>query len=467
MKFFVTTLILLFCCFFSSAQNKTIDSLAKELVKEKTDTGKADILVILSYYYKNYRPDSALILAQTSYSLSKKHNYLGGESFALGGMADAFALLDNYSKAIEYYIEQLKIEEKRNSPRTIANIYLSMALVYNSDHDVAKALSYAYTADSIIKQHNLSELALYSNLDIGDIYEKANMLDSAMLYTQRCHQLAFQQNNSLIIGTAFNNLGNIYLKQKKVDSAFANYTASIPYLTANEDYNMLSECKLGLAKIYQEKGQIDSARLFAKQVFKIALQTQFLNKALDASTFLVNSYKNEKKIDSAFAYQQIMVSLKESIDNKERIKKFQNITIAEQLRQREIVEARQLEAEDRKQKLQLLSIGIMIPVLFFVSVYLSRKKVHKRLIQFCGVLSLLMLFEYITLLLHPWVAEKTHHSPFIEIIVFVAIASLLTPAHHKIQEWLIERLSKMHEHHLQNRLKALQKITPEEDASVD
>ncbi len=463
MKFVLFILIALLTSFYSIAQSAVIDSLYKKLDHEKTDSGKAIILYNLSYYYQKYKPDSALLLAQNAYTISKKHNFLRGESWALAGIASAYQILDNYPKAIESYIEQLKIEEKRDIPENMSATYINMAAVYNSAHDTEKALYYALKADSICKQYNLSDI-LYSSLNIGDIYEKANQLDSAMAYTQRSYQLALQQNNALITGTALNNMGNVYLKQNNFTAAFVCYQKSIPYLEANEDFNTLAECKLGLAKIYEMKKQTDSVRYYAKQVFDLAMQNQFLKRALDASALLVYSYKSEKRIDSAFAYQEIMMSLKDSIDSKERIREFQNITIDEQLRQKEIAEARQQEAEDRKQKLQLLSIGILIPILFFISVYLSRKKVHKKVIEFSGVLSLLLLFEYITLLIHPLVAEKTNHSPFLEIIIFVAIASLLSPTHHKVQEWLIARLSKMHEHHLQNRLQAVKKPTPEEKA---
>ena len=62
------------------------------------------------------------------------------------------------------------------------------------------------------------------------------------------------------------------------------------------------------------------------------------------------------------------------------------------------------------------------PDIFFISAYLSRKKVHKKLIQISGVFSLLFLFEYITLLIHPVVAKGTGHSPVLEVMIFIAIA---------------------------------------------
>lgn len=442
---------LFFTCFTVFAQTRVIDSLYQNLSYQKTDTGKVIALYNLSYYYHKYKPDSAMLLAKQAFDLSKKIKFLRGESWALNSIANAFHALHNYPKAIEYFIAQMKIEEKRGIPENIGSTYLSIALVYNSEKEVKKALFYAFKADSIAKVNKLPELALYAKLNIGDIYEKADSLSSAMVFTQNAYELSLLQKNGLITGTSLNNLGNIYIKRADFAQAFAYYKRSIPYLTAVEDYNTLAECNLGLAKIYREQGKIDSAIYHARYVYQLASKNEFLARAVDASAFLVQVYKSQGKIDSAFAYQETMINLSDTIDSKERAKEVQSITIAEEMRQKEIVEAREKEAEERKQKLQLLAIGILIPIFFFISIFLSRRKVNKKLIEFSGIVSLLMLFEYLTLFIHPFVAEKSHHSPLIEIVVFVVIASLLTPAHHKVEHWLINKLSKIREYHQQIR----------------
>jgi hypothetical protein len=68
-------------------------------------------------------------------------------------------------------------------------------------------------------------------------------------------------------------------------------------------------------------------------------------------------------------------------------------------------------------------------------------------IRLLGVLSLLFFFEYLTLLLHPTVAALTHHTPIYEILIFVAIAAVLIPAHHKLEHWVIHKLLLRRRHH--------------------
>ncbi|WP_421945800.1 tetratricopeptide repeat protein [Pedobacter sp.] len=457
MKLIALFSLFLFSSIYTFSQKQVLDSLYKDLASQKTDTGKVSVLYDLSYSYHKSKPDSALILAQRAYKLARKIKYLKGESWALNGLANAFHSLHNYPRAIEYFIEELKIHEKRGKPKNMANTYISMALVYSSEKEYDKALSYAFKAEDIAKKNSFADLILYSKLNIGDIYEKLNQLSSAMIYTHSAYELSVLQKNELIKGTSLNNLGNIYLKQKDYKSALSYYKKSAPILEKVSDLNTLAECNLGLAKVFRADGKMDSSIYYAKKVYDLAIKNEFFARAVDAGSFLAKLYKEKNKIDSAYAYQEISVNLSDSIDSKERAKEVQSITIAEEFRQKEIEEVKLKEAEERRQKLQLLAIGIMIPIFFFISVFLSKRKVPKRVIEFSGVVSLLMLFEYLTLFIHPFVAEKSHHSPLIEIVVFVIIASLLTPTHHKVEHWLINKLTKFREQQLLKRQMSQQK----------
>jgi len=100
----------------------------------------------------------------------------------------------------------------------------------------------------------------------------------------------------------------------------------------------------------------------------------------------------------------------------------------------------------------MLLIAIFIPGFFLITLVLSRVNLHLKLIRLLGVLSLLFLFEYLTLLLHPSVARLTNHTPIYEILIFVAIASILIPLHHRLEHWLIQKLLHYrHRHHPPNK----------------
>jgi hypothetical protein len=186
----------------------------------------------------------------------------------------------------------------------------------------------------------------------------------------------------------------------------------------------------------------DSAVFYARESLVLAQKDGFLPRYLDAAKFLSVHYNQAKNIDSSFFYLNMVQALNDSINSKGRIRESQVLSSNEQIRQLEIAENLKIVKEERRQQLQLLFIAIFIPGFFIITLLLSRIKLPVRVIRVSGILSLLILFEYLTLLLHPYVKELTHHTPVYEMLIFVTIAAFLIPTHHRIENWLINWLTK-------------------------
>ena len=61
-------------------------------------------------------------------------------------------------------------------------------------------------------------------------------------------------------------------------------------------------------------------------------------------------------------------------------------------------------------------------------------------IEHAGVIGLLIVFEFLNLLLHPFLERITHHSPILMLLCLVAIAALLVPLHHRLEKWALSTL---------------------------
>jgi tetratricopeptide (TPR) repeat protein len=432
----------------AQAQSTMIEKFRDSLDREKTDTGKAIYGYKLSYYYQNYKPDSAWYFANASYTISKKVNFIRGKNSALGQMATALNRMGNYAKALEFYLEQLELLEKLKDPEDIASAYISIAMVYASQKDFQHALHYAYKADSLARAHDLTALTLYTTLDLGDIYTNNRQLDSALHYTTLCYAESFRQENDMITGTALNNLGNINLLKENYSEALDMFRNSTSYLNSTQDYNTLAECYLGMAQSFEKTEKYDSALHYAELSFHMASDNQFLKHAVQASNFLTQLYSKRNNINRAFTYQQAYIALKDSFVNKEKIQQMQNLTITEQVRQQQISEEELQAKKSRRLKTELLVIGMCIPLVFLFSAFLSGRKVHRKVVEFAGLFSLLFLFEYITFILHPVVVKMAGHSPVYEFMIFITIAAIISPSHHKVADWTLHKLTRRHHNKL-------------------
>ena len=194
--------------------------------------------------------------------------------------------------------------------------------------------------------------------------------------------------------------------------AIKNYTDAIYFSNLATDEDCLAEIYLGLAKQYSKLNNKDSAEYFAVKSYEISKKDGFLNRQLDASIFLNQFYNENNDTKNAYNYQAQVLLLKDSIF--------------------------------RKSKLQLLGIGLSLPILFFITLYLYKKKIKPKYIEILGLVSLLLSFEYIMLLIHPLVVKITNHVPLYQLLIFAIIAAVISPTHHKIESWLLEKIGRKH-----------------------
>ena len=71
---------------------------------------------------------------------------------------------------------------------------------------------------------------------------------------------------------------------------------------------------------------------------------------------------------------------------------------------------------------------------------LIQVKYNSKLITFFGVVALLIVFEFLNLLLHPFLERVTNHSPVLMLLALVCIAALLVPLHHRVEKWATTKL---------------------------
>jgi hypothetical protein len=95
----------------------------------------------------------------------------------------------------------------------------------------------------------------------------------------------------------------------------------------------------------------------------------------------------------------------------------------------------------RAQDLQFAFIAVGILAFIIIFLLLSRSIItNTRVISFLGVVALLIVFEFLNLLLHPFLEKVTHHSPLLMLLALVCIAALLVPLHHKLEKWATAKL---------------------------
>jgi tetratricopeptide (TPR) repeat protein len=455
MKFFIPPLRFIIICSFiifftprSFAQSTKIEHLSRLLSVEKTDSNKVTLLWQLAEQYQSFKPDTSLQLAQKALLLAQRIKFTEGESRSLALLATSQYLLGDYSKALNNYMLKLKIEEKRNSPRNYASALNNIGITYILLEDYSNALEYLYRADSTVNETHgkpKEELKYKIQVNLGEAYYRMKIPDSASAYFNNALNLAKFSGDSASIGAAILGGANVLALKNETQNALPYYRNAYSYLYGKPDADILCEVSLGMAKAFEKLGVNDSAIYYGNMSYSLAEKSKFLTRQLDAALFLSGVNNKSRKYDRALSYLEQSVQLKDSVMGHEKIKAAMNLSMNEKLRQEEMTEQKIRDKKARFQQLQLLIIAICIPMLFLITLLVSRIKINRKLVTFMGIISLLFLFEFLTLLLHPIVADITHHIPILELLIFVCIAALIVPAHHRLEHVLINKLTKGNE----------------------
>ena len=440
--FFLSFMILFSVIFNARAQKTVIHEYLRQLSASKEDTIKAGLLSQLSRRYLYYRPDSALFYANDALHLSEQLQYPHGIAQAYNDIAATMFYNGNHNRALELNLKALQIRERIKDSLGISASYVNIGIVYDEMGDYRQSIYYNKKAIEIDEALQDYEALSIDYLNLGEDYLTLNLLDSALHFTQTAYSLALKANGGIpVLPNALHNLGVIQKVLNKPDLALAHFREALNQAEFLNDSKQATEVCYEMALLYNEKNLADSMLEYALKSLNAATAFAYQQDIIHASGLLSTHFETAGKPDSALYYLKLNLAAKDSIYNQEKVRQVQTLTFNEQLRQQEIWEAKAEAARQRRNNLQYIGIGIFIITLFSLVLLMSKVKVKPRVVEFLGLLGLLLLFEFISVLLDPWIGHFTHHNPVFILGISAAIAALLVPVHHRLTSALKKRLA--------------------------
>jgi tetratricopeptide (TPR) repeat protein len=394
-----------------------------------------------SYSSKNI--DSAICIDLLQIAQQLKNDSLLAISYNWIGYYFVSNKGDN-TAALEYYFKALPFAEKFNDKRRISSIYFDIATAYYFLKNIDEYFRFTKKGgenlpDKTSPKYDYMLVQYQRNLGIA--YLEKNQLDSALNYalaavqtSERLKLPTYQLQTLHLLGAINaamneNGLADVYFNKaliisdsvKSENRKMGFYQRYIPFLFKN---NRMEE-----AKVQAEKLWILSSKL------------QNLNFKLIATGYKKELFNKLNNTDSAYYYSKVESQIRELIFNQNNLNTIQALTFKEQLRIIEDAAKKSAEEDQRKQNIQYALIAIGIIILITLYLLLSRSFItNTKLIEFFGVIALLIVFEFLNLLLHPFLERVTHHSPLLMLLALVCIAALLVPLHHNVEKWATKKM---------------------------
>jgi tetratricopeptide (TPR) repeat protein len=167
-----------------------IDSLLKELPKQKDDTNKVNILEDLAFeYYRFSMPDSGIIFGEKENALAIKINWPLGVASANNVLGACNLSKNETSKSLAYFRLALRIYEQIGRKDRASSVAFNIGNLYYSIPDFAQALEYYFKALKIFESSNRYDMIAACNSAIGDIYNAIKDYTTAIEYQLKAVQI--------------------------------------------------------------------------------------------------------------------------------------------------------------------------------------------------------------------------------------------------------------------------------------
>jgi Tetratricopeptide repeat len=440
MKIIITFCFFVFSVFVGHAQKKNMDSILQKIAIETDPNIRIDIIYALYFNTLETNPTLGIEQQQKVLLQSQQQKDEIGEAMALSMTGANYRQLGNTIKGLSYNFKALEIAEKIGNSKLIAIIKNAIGNVYNDREDFAKAIELYHAAAAAAVQIKDEKIQLFALTNLGKAYLFLNKLDSALMFTQRAYELSLKNKYTDYLSTILTQLGGIQGKLGNKTLAISYYNLSIEEAQKSSFPRQLYWAYLGFANYNYDNKNNDSSIVYAKKAIAAVKQIDFQNLHIKPAKLLLDIYENTNS-DSAVKYLKIYRSANENMFSTKTIQQTQLMTLEEQIRQQELSSEKKLAEEHRKHNIQYVLIAIGIVTFIILYLLLSRRIItNTKVIEFFGVVALLIVFEFLNLFLHPLLENITNHSPLLMLLALVCIASLLVPLHHKLEHWATKKL---------------------------
>ena len=429
-KLLIATFICLLA-YNSEAQNKEADVILNELSKADTDSSRVRLMNKILYETNALSQQERIDYSKKILDLAKKQHNSVLESIIIAELGYILAINGNNLQGSELAFSGLEMAQQHKNKQALGIIYQDLAVCFRNDTTKQKQylLEALPNSEAAGDYFNLTATLYSLSIYFSSIKQK----DSALYYAQRGYELCLSKNIEFSLPASLIQLArvNYYdLNNKSIALEYMKKALDTKFGVENSD--AFVGVNNALAGLFQSQSMPDSALYYNNRALGKLGKARFTR-----SLYVYGLYKkiySDINSDSALKYYKLYEIAKDSIDKMSNAQQQQLLSIKKDLEIEKV-------SLQRQQNIQfaLIAIGIILLITFYL--LLSRSFItNTKLIEFFGVVALLIVFEFLNLLLHPFLERITNHSPLLMLLALVCIAALLVPLHHKVEHWATAKL---------------------------
>jgi tetratricopeptide (TPR) repeat protein len=205
-----------------------------------------------------------------------------------------------FDKALEYYIQSLKIYEKLDNKEGIATTKNNISTIYSIKRDFSQSMRYLEESHQIFLNLNDSIRIIGSLNNLGNLHNEIQLYDKALSYYQEATKLSNAQGRRF--ADPLNNIGNIHFKQKNYQRAVEFYEKALEVERSQNNTIGILNVLTNLGITYAKARQAKPAQVYLDEAFQLCNQHQSFSflpaiyKAMAENMANQNNYKEAYEI---------------------------------------------------------------------------------------------------------------------------------------------------------------------------
>ncbi|HZY37218.1 MAG TPA: ATP-binding protein [Mucilaginibacter sp.] len=378
------------------AQQSTIDSLKKALQTTHTDSARFPIVFILGLNYDETNRDTSLYYFDRALTIVKKNNQPLAEAACLSMKGYVLMHLGKYPESLGCLQQASKLAEdpenenktwalhlpiSKNTPHNtriaiLANIHHNYGHLMGNTNNIDEQIVQYKEAKKLAGEVNENQLLALVNMNLGHVYIDLRRLDSALVYEQDAERIMKRTGFKKYLSYVYLETSNIYIKKRNAATALQYFHKAANAGIEQKNFAAVGLCYRDLANYYLSEKQKDSSLYYAKKMLGIlyAMRSKDLG---DAYAYLYQSYKLAGKTDSAYKYQGLALTAKDS-SFKATVKSladFQKLSFQAQIHAEEL--EKEQAATQTKIRTYVLLAGIAVLLLLAGIFYRNNRQKQK------------------------------------------------------------------------------------------
>lgn len=242
------------------------------------------------------------------------------EALAIGynNLGLAYWNQSEFANALEYFFKSLKLFEEIGKLDRIAKCYNNIGNISVSQGNYPAALRYYFLSlKTAEKLQNKSDLGFIYN-NIGMVYVQQKKVGSALQFFQKSLRICEEIGDKEGIATSYLNIGSILQDEGKLEEANGNYFEALEiYESIGDDAGSIY-AHLALGDIGMLNKDRSQAFIHFDQALELAKKTGNKEEEKNSYQRLTRIYEQQKNYQKAYEYQQLYLSINDSLYNSEK-----------------------------------------------------------------------------------------------------------------------------------------------------